>query len=97
MVRCWLEQKRFNAVFCKHTDGEGDLRHRMAFVIMRPALEDDYFGLTQVADQGLAGMAWNTRREETGQFCVGNGRRNGGLFGGVVKAAAQHEGELGAQ
>ena len=55
------------------------------------------FGLTQVADQGLAGMAGNTRREETGQFCEGNGRRNVGLLGSVVEAAAQHEGELGAQ
>ena len=69
----------------------------MAFVIMRPALEDDYFGLTQVADQGLAGMAGNTRREETGQFCIGPGRHNGSLFGCFVEAAAQYEGKLWAQ
>ena len=44
----------------------GRCRHRMAFVIMRPTLEDDNFSPAQMADQGMADMAGNARSEETG-------------------------------
>jgi len=69
----------------------------MTLVIMSPTLEDQSFGPAQMTDQGLAGMAGNTGRKKTGQFCVGHGGRKSGLFGGRMEAAPQHDGELGSQ
>lgn len=91
------KQNGFNAVFCEHPNGHGNRRHRMAFIIMRPTLEDNNFGPGQMADQGLADMAGNTGSGETGQFCVGHGGCKSGLFCSCMEAAAQHDGELGAQ
>src|SRR5262249_27409263 len=78
-------------------DCEGDAFHRMPFVKMSAAAQDDYRRAAEGAKKQFAGVSADRWFEKAGDFGVRHFFLHAQFGENMVKSAAEDEGERGAQ
>ena len=80
-ARSIAEDKDLDAQLHHHADGEGDLTHRIAFVVVETALHGNDFATSDGAKKQLPLVTFHSGDREVRNVRIGNGIFNGDAAG----------------
>ena len=89
------QQNGFDAEFGQDADREGDLTHRMAFVVMGPATQQQDGGVTGVPQNQISGMSGNPRLGKPGDPRIRDSDGAGEGVGERIESAAEEDRQTG--